>query len=466
MLRIVFLMSSGSGMKMITTQRARRRFGDIKVRPQCLASLTKSRIFTLLEAIVYSRAPPSWQAKYFQFRPAPSTDHPGLLRLHTPNTAILHDQLEYMYAVRAFGQPFEFLFDHSREPMEGDAHKTILDKLRKDFVFMWRARLYSDIRIRLTGPFSSANTEIATATFLSHRFILVSRCPYFRVHLKNSTGSANAITEIVAESGKDELLTVALPSPPFTPASLHFTLGYIYTGTLMFSHRVYDLDTAFHIMKSAAFLSFQPLYDEIQARIVQEMMHGSFHAFLEFPEFESITGGKWGSGGCKCRQCARRAPRVFEFAVAEDVKNKYLERGARRALVGMYGEGWCTFEFSKLPEKVQSQIFKGLAKLTTPVNIFPLLFAAHQAIRKLSNISDSWSNDIKELVISARRSIDEVLCNQVDECFKRPEWIEIMDGIRADDVEKVEWVMESVKRGLSDLNAPLVYQVGDLVNLG
>ena len=61
-------------------------------------------------------------------------------------------------------------------------------------------------------------------------------------------------------------------------------------------------------MCSANYLQIQPLYDEIQARIVVEMMmHRLFHAFLEFTEYERITGGKWGSG-CRCRQCARRAP--------------------------------------------------------------------------------------------------------------------------------------------------------------
>ena len=328
---------------------------------------------------------------------------------------------------------------------------------------MWRSRLYSDVKISLTGAFSSINHESATAIFSSHRFMLVSRSPYFHTSLKSWGKTANAMAKTSAGSGEEEPSTVTLPSPPFTPASLHFTLGYMYTGTLVFSHRTYDLDTAFHIMKSATFLSIQSLYDEIQARVVQEMMHGLYHAFLEFSEYERITGGKWGSGGCRCRQCARRAPRVLEFATAEDVKNPHLERGARRALVGIYGEGWCTPEFSKLPEKTKLQLVKGLAKRTTPINIFPLLFATHQALKKLSNIPDLWSDGIKELVLSAKKTIDEVLCNQVDECFEQPEWVEIMagDGARFDDADKVEWVMDSVKKGLNDLNAPLVYQVGN-----
>jgi len=400
--------------------------------------------------------------------PSPSTNHPGLLRLPMINPVIFPNELEYLYAARGLTQAFEFLFDQSPDSREGDEDETRLDKLRKDLVFMWRSRLYSDIKIALTGSFSSVNHESSTAIFSSHRFMLVTRSPYFHTSLKSWGKTANAITKSPSGSGEEEPLTITLPSPPFTPASLHFALGYMYTGTLVFSHRTYDLDTAFHIMKSATFLSIQSLYDEIQARVVQEMMHGLYHAFLEFSEYERITGGKWGSGGCRCRQCARRAPRVLEFAIADDVKNQHLERGARRALVGIYGEGWCTSEFSKLPDKIKHQLVKGLAKRTTPINIFPLLFATHQALRKLSNLSDLWSDGVKELVLSARKTIDEVLCNQADECFEQPEWVEFMagDGARFDDADKVEWVMDSVKRGLNEQNAPLAYQVSDSTDLG
>ncbi|KAI0915857.1 hypothetical protein AcV5_003350 [Taiwanofungus camphoratus] len=315
---------------------------------------------------------------------------------------------------------------------------------------MWRSRLYSDVRIALTGNFSSTNHENATAIFSSHRFILVSRSPYFQTQLLTW-----GVTQKLGEP-----LTLTLPSPPFTPASLHFTLGFIYTGTLVFSHRTFDLDTAFHIMRSASYLSLDSLYDEIQARIVQEMMHGLFHAFLEFAEYERITGGKWGTGGCRCRQCARRAPRVLEFALMDDVKNPHLERGARRALVGLFGEGWCAPEFAHLPQKTRDGLLKGLTKRTTPMNIFPLLFAAQAALKKLDTIIETWADVTREMVLAARKIIDDVLCSQADQCFEQPEWLEIMesDGVRFEDGEKVEQVMESVRRGMKEKNAASLYQ--------
>ncbi|RDB30179.1 hypothetical protein Hypma_012352 [Hypsizygus marmoreus] len=437
------------------------------------------------KAIVYARAPPSFQTRYLSFRPAPYASSPlpttsalsldiapsvsrtpspfrssspastavqppnTLLRLSTSiNPALFSNELEYLYTGQGFGEAFEFLFDSSETPHdELDAEEMRIDKLRKDLVFMWRSRLYSDVRIALTGNFST-NHENTTAIFSSHRFILVSRSPYFHTLL----------IAWPSKSSDSQILT--LPSPPFTPASLHFTLGFLYTGTLIFSHRSYDLDTGFHIMRSATYLSLPTLYDEIQARIVQEMLHGLFHAFLPFPEYEHLTSGVWGTGGCRCRQCARRAPRVLEFSLMDDVKNSLLERGARRALVGLYGEGWCTSEFAALPHKLRESLLKGVGKRTTPVNAFSLLFAAEHAMGRLGAIIDPWADEVREMVLVGRRGVDEIICGQPEACFAGREWGEIMerDGVAFEDGERVEWIMAAVGRGVNEKNAAGLYQ--------
>jgi hypothetical protein len=88
----------------------------------------------------------------------------------------------------------------------------------------------------------------------------------------------------------------------------------------------------------------------------QEMMHSLFHAFLEFAEYEKVTAGKWGTGGCRRQQYTRRAPRTLEFALSENVKNTHLEGGARKAVVGLFGEGWCTAEFATVPPQKKTVI--------------------------------------------------------------------------------------------------------------
>ncbi|KAF8551182.1 hypothetical protein OG21DRAFT_1487196 [Imleria badia] len=102
-----------------------------------------------------------------------------------------------------------------------------IDKLRKDLVHMWRSRLHS--HLPHWHLFDLQSRAYHTAIFSLHRFILASRSPYFRTLL--TWGAKSTIP--AGSSSPGELLTVALPSPPFTPASLHFTLGNIYSGTLI-----------------------------------------------------------------------------------------------------------------------------------------------------------------------------------------------------------------------------------------
>jgi hypothetical protein len=345
--------------------------------------------------------------------------------------------------------------------MEGDGDDQRTEKLRKDLVYMWRSRLYSDVRLSITGHFRSTSVpeeETASAQFSSHRFMLVSRSAYFRTQLLG--GFANPTSDGTA-------LTLNLPSPPFTPASLHFVLGYIYTGTLAFSNRTFDLDTAFQILRSATYLSLNSLYNEVQARIVQEMCHGLFHAFLEFNEYETVTGGRWGAGGCRCKTCARRAPRILEFAASEDVKNALLERGARRALVGVFGEGWCNQEFVSLPTKTKDSIIKGVSKRALPMNILPMIKAAHIAFAKLDRLqatdNELWQNGARDAITTGLKFISDSLIANAAEFFEQPDWLAVLesDGARFEDVEQVEWVMDAVKRGLSEKHGAMIYQVGN-----
>ena len=485
---------------------SRFNWGRCLMRAWNLGLLTLNGICSLtwlLLAIVYARAPTAFQALYFSFRPAngaspnpyfqspvpngqssysvnitypvqsrssspfgdrrdqpspaPSTTG-GLLRLTTSvNPTLFSHELEYLYTGNGMGVAFEFLFDTPEQREGGESEEARTDKLRKDFCYMWRARLYSDVRITLSGdsPPSATDPEEGAPIFFSHRFILASRSPYFRGVL---------LSEFRAPTISSGPLILTLPSTAFTPASLHWSLGFMYSGTLNFSYRTFDLDTAFAIVRSAAYLSLATMSDEIEAYIVEEMMHGLFHAYLTFEEYEKITAGKWGVGGCKCRQCQRRMPRILDFALSPDVSNRVLEKGARRALVGMFGEGWCSREFAELPAKMRASLLKGVVNRTSPLNIFPLLFASHTALSKLSKLEgskDDWMDGVREMVLQAQKKIDEILCTQTDICFEQQEWLEIMDsdGLRFGDREKLEWIMEAVKRGLKDNNAGNVYQV-------
>ncbi|PAV14693.1 hypothetical protein PNOK_0977100 [Pyrrhoderma noxium] len=344
------------------------------------------------------------------------------------NTALFSNELEYLYTGKVFGDAFEFLFDvNEKSGSEGEADEA---RIAKATLLQQKRRLLL----------------VFTPTDLS-------LLPDFYDQLLITYGLKNL-------PPPDEPAKLRLLSPPFTVPALHFTLGFLYTGTLAFSNGTYDLDTAFAIMCSANYLQIQPLYDEVQVRIVVEMMYGLFHTFLEFTEYERITGGKWGNG-CRCRQCARRAPRVLQFSVRPDVQNVYLDRGARRALVGLFGEGWVTSEFAELPQKTRDGLLSGVKKRCLPMNVLLMLFAAHAGLKKLSSVRDAWGDTVKDTILTARSFVDTALCSEAEKVFNEKDWVDIMenDGMgRFEDGERVEWVMDSIRRGMNDNNVVKLYQ--------
>jgi hypothetical protein len=153
---------------------------------------------------------------------------------------------------------------------------------------------------------------------------------------------------------------------------------------------------------------------------------------------------------------------MLEFSLQPDVKNAYLEHGTRRTLVGISGEGWCTPRIATLLQKTKDCLFKGLAKRTTTTEHFPAPLRRTICDEQAVGILNAWADGTREMVLSARKQVDEVLCGQVDQCFEQAEWLELMDadGGRFANGEKVEWVMKSVKRDLTEGNTAMVYQVG------
>ncbi|EKM49130.1 uncharacterized protein PHACADRAFT_201983 [Phanerochaete carnosa HHB-10118-sp] len=377
-------------------------------------------------AVVYSRASPALREKYFPTGSFLSSSASPAQIGFTGARASFSDDFELFYTGRSSGGLSHYE-DHESMDIEEDSK----NELRKDLLSMWRTRLNSDVRITttITDDAVTSEQESKVAVIHSHRFVLASRSPYFYEQLRQ-TEQMDLHWRVRFESDQLEL-------------------------------EQWDLAAAFSIMRCAMYLRLDALYDVIQARIVEEMMHGLFHAFLPFDEHEKITGGVWGAGGCKCPQCAWRAPRVLEFARKDDVKSVYLDRGARRALTAHFGEGWCTPAFAHLSSKTRRTILKGLAKRMIPSNVFPLLYASQAGMKKLEGVKEPWATVSREMLLAASDAIDKVLCGQSAECFRQREWLEIMepedDNVERD--EKLEWIVNAIQRGMNDSNAAMLYQI-------
>ena len=144
------------------------------------------------------------------------------------------------------------------------------------------------------------------------------------------------------------------------------------------------------------------------------------------------------------------------------MQNVYLDRGARRALVGLFGEGWVTSEFAELPQKTRDGLLSSVKKRCLPMNVLLMLFAAHSGLKKLSSVRDGWGDNVKDMILTARSFVDCALCSEAEKVFNEKDWVDIMenDGMgRFEDGERVEWVMDSIRRGMNDTNVVKLYQV-------
>jgi hypothetical protein len=74
---------------------------------------------------------------------------------------------------------------------------------------------------------------------------------------------------------------------------------------------------------------------------------------------------------------------------------------------------------------------------------------------KLGVVIEPWGDILREIILSARKTIDEVLCKESGACFNSEERMELMeaDGVKFEGGEKVEWAMAAVLPGVKDVYA-------------
>lgn len=342
----------------------------------------------------------------------------------------------------------------------GDIHER-RDKLGQDLTYMWRSKLYADVRIHLAPPEdvvldinkatdkaeaeagddsdSSTDSLSSTAIFPSHRFILASRSPYFASVLLNPSDF------------KPSTADIHLSTPPFTPAALHFCLGYIYAGHLDFSNRTFDLTTAFQIHKAAAYLQLDSLIDEVESRIVHDFCHGL----------------DWNK--CHCRKCSLRVGRVWRFASEPVVGAVQLARQGRVFLVRGWGEAWGK-EVGLLDREDQDDLVKEVCETISPRaaisayrSIRVIKARIEQALRVRGREAASWVGGLETMIEAVEVHARNLLIEQFAEVAESVELWNLVSG-KGFELDLLELIGKEVVEGVGTargcIEAPKVYQVG------
>ncbi|KAL8278963.1 hypothetical protein RQP46_008632 [Phenoliferia psychrophenolica] len=326
------------------------------------------------------------------------------LSLAGTDPAVFQACLEHFYSGSEGG--VTVLFEGFDEGVrEGEPELKGVDKLRSDCLFMWRSRLYGDMTIALDDSLGSV--------FAAHKAVLASRSPYFAALLLGN----------YADSAQS---TFTLPSPPFTAASTLFILGYIYSGTLSFGNRSFDLATALDIWRGAAYLQLALLQEDVEDRI--EKM---------------IT--------------LVRAARVYSFALAPEVGSQRLARAATPFVVDRFSEVWSCKEIGNLEYPAQKKLVSAVCAKINPAQLTTVAKGSFALRKRLELEKAAWASHVRAMLDAIDEQLKKLIGRSLTEVVASTGFVELVDGIGfSSDV--LEFVLEMAVGSLTEAKAPEAYQ--------
>ncbi|KAF5329643.1 hypothetical protein D9619_009513 [Psilocybe cf. subviscida] len=322
------------------------------------------------------------------------------------------------------------LADDRQHPVHAPVLQSVYT-LQTNMLNMWAKRIECDMSLTIAEQYSISGAQDLQSphpVFPCHRFVLASRSTYFSAALMGWLAHKTAIPV-----GAQVALT--LPTPPFSPMSVYFTLGFIYSGTLKFGKRVFDLDGAFSIYRAADHLGIPTLRTEVEAVILSEMLHTSQSP----PSYNSADPNS-----------AVDVTQGNIFTESRDVQNNALENHSRSRLLGLFGPGWCTEEFAALQQDSRRAILDSFYSSLTMDNVVDLLRLAKYGFDVVDQIKGpSWASTIHSVLSAALKYLDSFLAENPGAllylCSGSP--------------DKLRWIFESFERtvALSPIFAAKIY---------
>ncbi|CDR48050.1 hypothetical protein NBRC10512_001222 [Rhodotorula toruloides] len=369
------------------------------------------RTFTPTSAIADGRVPAGLEKDNSGAADANATlqrasARPLRLSLRSADVPVFKAALKWFYTAGKEDEAFRTVLDGFQDgALAEDEGLTGIQRLREDLLYSWRSKLYADVSLVLDGT--------PGGPFAAHRAMLAVRSPYFRALLLGEYSDSSA-------------QTLALPSPPFTPASTTFVLGYLYSGTLDFSTRSFDLSTAFELWRCAAFLGLSTLQDELEDWVCSTLT-------------------------------TQRAARVFAFAHAPDVGSNRLASAAMPHLVERLDPTWvATPHVGEVDYEAQKKLVRAACDNVKPDNAASLAVQVAACRRKLA--ASSWAEHVRAMLEAVEAQLVAVMANNLDGVVRSASFGDLVDGVGFNS-DVLEWLLGLLVKGLTESQAAQAYQV-------
>lgn len=343
------------------------------------------------------------------------------MQLEVTDRALLDPLLQYIYTGQGQVDAFAFLYEEAQ--LQQSLLQDPLIRLSQDLLFMWRSKLYADVLIHLVPANATGATdqthdpqESQVEVFASHRAILAT-VPYFESMLLGSYSDRD-----------NRILT--LPSPPLTPASLHFVLGYLYCGSLDFSQRTFDLNTAFSIYTSAQYLGMDTLRLEVECRI-EDMCFG--------PNPDPL-------------RCAR----LFQWSLLPDVSCPMLQQRSKGVVLDRFAEAW-RIEVGSLDQDVQQLLVTEKCLSITPDSAIDALRGVMTIRSKLETINQPWASHVLAMLEPVEARVSKLMVTDTTSVVTSPGFVELIEG-RTFSSDLLEKALQTLSQNLEERTAALAYQ--------
>lgn len=407
--------------------------------------------------------PPPLSSLATQSPPLESSKVVKPLSLHGQDIDVVRDILTHLYTGDEGPANIEADLAPDQLPVTAGPEAR-MERLRSDMLALWKSHQDSDVTLRVgqgTGdssmegdtslsnglehsasvislPLADAEEEESAGSFAAHRFLLVSRSPYFAAQLLSPFSDSNSTD-------------IRLPTPPFTPSGLYFTLGFLYTGTLNFSSRTFDLTIAFQIWRAGAYFQVRSLTTVVGSLI----FHDFCHKFSCSPP---------------CTTCLKRVPRTLAFAASPDVAEATLLNAAKAAVSGRdFGSYWAR-EVGTMPPALRTSLLESV-KARIDGEDGACIWVLKQSMMITSRLDNErsvkWTDNLRGMNEAVVEHAQKRLVAAFEKVVDSQEWTDLVDGVGLlyDVLEKA---LELLLTGMNERRAAKIYQtlVGEVLLKG